>query len=110
VLGIFLLINLSSDALFNLKASYFFHWQVYYILITSLIYYFGFVGYMQPEFQVEISEDSTRNKETEKLSPEDIDEIQLRLRKTINNDKVYLNPAINIKELAIMIDVSQNKL
>ncbi len=110
VLGIFLLINLSSDALFNLKASYFFHWQVYYVLITSLIYYFGFVGYMQPEFQVETPEGPGRNKEAEKLSHEDIDEIQSQLQKAINKDKAYLNPTINIKELANMLNVSQNKL
>lgn len=110
VLGIFLLINLASDALLNLNVSYFFHWQVYYIFITSLIYYFGFVGYMQPEFQAETSEDHTRNNETEKLSSEDIGEIQSRLRKAINNDKVFLNPTINIKELANILDVSQNKL
>lgn len=110
VLGIFLLINLSSDALFNLKASYFFHWQVYYIFITSLIYYFGFAGYIQPEFQADIYKDHNLNKGDERLSSEDISRIKSLLLNAINKDKAYLNPTINIKELANMLDVSQNKL
>lgn len=110
VLGIFLLINLSSDALFNLKSSYFFHWQVYYIFITSLIYYFGFAGYMQPEFKADIYKDHNLNKGDERLTPEDISKIKSQLLNAINKDKAYLNPTINIKELANMLDVSQNKL
>jgi AraC-like DNA-binding protein len=110
VLGLFLLVNLSADAIFNLKATNNFHWQGYYIFIASLIYYLGFVGYMQPNHQFEKIENPPARKKVEKLPHDKSTELVKAIEKVLKVDKVFLNPTINAKELAKLLGISQSHL
>lgn len=110
VLGFFLLINLSADAIFNLKATNYFHWQAYYIFIASLIYYLGFVGYIQPNFKIDTPETSIKESKVIKLSDTKTIAVAEALEKELKINKVYLNPTLNAKDLAKSSGISQNDL
>jgi AraC-like DNA-binding protein len=110
VLGVFLLFNLSADLFFNLKTTNTIHWQAYYIFIASLIYYLGFAGYMQPNYQFVRTDDGAEKSKTKKLSEDRTVEIVGAIEKALRVDKVFLNPTINAKDLAKLLGISQADL
>ncbi len=108
ILGFFLLINLILDAVSH--SNNFLLWQIYFIFISSLIYYLGFTGYKQPHFQIEIIDKTLSNAKTTKLSKEKNSEIIIALEKALEKDKVFLNPTINIQQLSKSLEVSESNL
>jgi len=65
ILGVILLINEFLDFFFGYKNTHYFHWQIFYLFNAFLIYYLGFIGYQQPDFQIdEFKHTQTTNKTT----------------------------------------------
>ncbi|MBK6266196.1 AraC family transcriptional regulator [Marivirga sp. S37H4] len=110
VLGLFLFVNLSLDQLFDFNPVYSIHWEAYFIFIAFLIYYLGFVGYQQPDFQMEEIEKTTIIPNPVKLSEEKAAQVIKGLEEALQKDKVFLNPKINSQELAKILEISQSHL
>lgn len=111
IIAAFSLVNLLSDALFNLRGVYTAHWQTYQIFISFFIYYLGFIGYKQPHFDiVEIEVNPKQNKKEANVDSDKNDKIKRRLIKALQEDKVFLNPTISIQELSKLLEINHRDI
>lgn len=109
-MGIFVLIlaiNIFLELGFSFGASHFIQWQFFYFYLAVLVYYLGFSGYQQKDFEVAF--------QPEKRPAVAIDKTQVlvikeRLLKAIDTDKVYLDPELSLSTLANKIGVSDAML
>ena len=107
ILGLFLLTNYTLDFAFSLKETTRLHWQLVQIFIAILIYYFGFVGYKQPHYEKVIIEKTNTKSDKIKLSKEKKEAIIKAINKAFQEDKVFLNPTINIQQLSKLLSIPQ---
>lgn len=107
-LGLFLLVNLSLDFFLELSETVYIHWEAYFIYIACLIYYLGFIGYKQPDFQIPEIKTVNRQSKLKKLSDEKLKISIDALNQALNIDKVYLNPTINAADLAKLLKINQS--
>ncbi len=109
VLGVFAFINHFADLVFDLKSSYYFHWETFYLYMAFLVYYIGFIGYKQPyhEISMEVERPSSAPSEQEKAN---MDKIAIALETSMLEDKLYLNPTLSVNELAQKLNVSQRQI
>ncbi len=110
VLGLFLLLNLSLAFISYFDDSHFWRWRAYFIFIAALIYYLGFVGYKQAEFQVRESAPMAPLPKVAKLSAGQLQETVQIIAQALQTDRVYLNPTLTAKELAQQLGLSQAHL
>lgn len=110
VLGFFLLLNLVLIFIPYFDDSHFLRWRAYFIFIAGLIYYLGFVGYKQAEFQVRESAPIAPPPKVAKLSADQVQETIQIIEQALQTDKVYLNPTLTAKDLAQQLGLSQNHL
>jgi AraC-like DNA-binding protein len=108
IVGLINFVNLLLDFVFNLNSSHSFHWQALYLYIAFLIYYLGFVGYQQPNFEIKGLGKSEKSVKT--LNKEKFNSIKKLLIKSLEIDKVFLNPTLNAKALAKKLSISQANL
>lgn len=113
ILGMFLLVNMAVEIIFNLSDITLLHWQVYFVYISFLIYYLGFVGYKQPDFQLlpfvpELKLDDEKN--LNRLSDEQLSQIIETLETELLEKKAYLNPTLSSLDLAKLLNISQSAL
>lgn len=109
-LGLFLMVNLSLDLIFDLKYSNDLHWQAYFTYLAGLIYYLGFIGYKQPDFELPQVKLVNSRSVSNKLSDEKLQSIIEALKHALEIDKVYLNPTISASDLAKRIKINQSHL
>jgi AraC-like DNA-binding protein len=101
-------VNMLLDVFFGFRNHYIFHWQIFYLYTAFLIYYLGFVGYQQPSFDIQgIDKPQKPNKQ---IANEKFNSIKASLTKALEQDKVFLNPTLNAKDLAKKLSVSQANL
>ncbi len=108
IMGMIILTNLLLDYFIDLHNTHYFHWQILYLYNAFLIYYLGFVGYQQPNFDIK-GIDVTQ-KPAGNLSKEKFNDIQQRLTKALEKEKVYLDATLNAKQLAKKLSISQANL
>ncbi len=108
ILGLIILVNLLLDTFFDLKNNYYFHWQAQYLYMAFIIYYLGFVGYQQPDFDIQDIDKS--QKPNKQITDEKFTSIKVKLSKALEQDKVFLNPTLNAKDLAKKLSISQANL
>ncbi len=101
-------INMLLDVFFGFRNHYIFHWQIFYLYTAFLIYYLGFVGYQQPSFDIQGID--TLKKPNKQISDEKFNTIEVKLCKALEQDKVFLNPTLNAKDLAKKLSISQANL
>ena len=107
ILGCFLLTNYTLDLAFSLREKTSLHWQLVQVFIAVLIYYFGFVGYKQPHYEKVIVKNPNTETGKIKLSKEKQESIVKAIDKAFQEDKVYLNPTINIQQLSKILGIPQ---
>ncbi len=108
IMGLIISTNLLLDYFIDLNKTHYFHWQLLYLYNAFLIYYLGFVGYLQPNFDIK-GIDKTE-KPTGNLSKDKFNEIKQRLTKALEIDKVFLDATLNAKQLAKKLAISQANL
>lgn len=108
-MGIFLITNHSLDIFFNLRNTTLVHWNLLILFITVLIYYLGLKGYLQPDFSFVRSEKNTTKNEIA-LSFSKGKEMKIKLLKAMNEEKLFLNPKLTIKELSSHLQVPQREI
>jgi AraC-like DNA-binding protein len=113
ILGIFLLVNMLAEMVFSLSDTTFFHWQVYFVYISFIIYYLGFAGYKQPELSIQpnLPEPALDDeKDLRKVSDSQFSQIIKALEIEFRDNKAYLNPTLSSLDLARSLNVSQSAL
>lgn len=109
VIGVFLLINLFIDAVFNFRNTTILHWDLLILLITATIYYLGFSGLLQPDYSFTIKQQKLK-KANNPLKKQKEDSILNNLNTAIHTQKIFLNPTLNIDKLAGIIGVTSRDL
>jgi AraC-like DNA-binding protein len=104
VLVVILMVNILTEIFFDLGSNGFFKWQFFYYYLAVLVYYLGFVGYQQKDFEVELT--------IEKRTPISLDEHQIesvktKLEQAIYQDKIYLDADLSLASLSQKIVVSE---
>jgi len=98
------------DLFFDLRNSTQIHWRTINLFIAFLIYYFGFVGYKQPQFDIK-EDGSSRQRITDvEINSERENTIAGKLKVVLEEDKKYLNPTISIQNLSEDMGISQREL
>jgi AraC-like DNA-binding protein len=81
-----------------------FKWYPVYIPLAIMIYWLGIKGYL-------VSHQQTVPAKKNGTSPSvNIDEIVLLLRKSMEEDKIYLNPNLNLTMLALHTQITQKTI
>ncbi|WP_147322760.1 AraC family transcriptional regulator [Emticicia sp. C21] len=107
VLVTFLMINIPLEIFFNFGARHFIQWQFFYFYLAVLVYYLGFTGYQQKDFEVAFQ---TEKRSAMTLNTEQISTVKEKLLKAINEDKVFLDAELNLNALARQIGVGEGVL
>jgi len=110
IIGFFSFINHSLDLFFHLKNTTSLHWDLLMLFITFIIYYLGFKGYLQPDYDFSRRTVLTNDNSTTIVSDEKSTEIIERLKKVMETDKAYLNPKLTIYELSNLLKTSERSL
>ncbi|MFT5671383.1 MAG: AraC-like DNA-binding protein [Glaciecola sp.] len=110
VLGLFLLLNMLAELVFNLSATTFLHWQIYFVYMSLLIYCLGLIAYKQPHFQVQQVLQKAIIKDPEKLQQDQLNGIISAFENELHNNKAYLNPTLSAIDVATVINVNQSAL
>lgn len=108
--GVFLFINLLMDALIDLNHKTPVHWQCFILYNAALVYYFGFVGYRQPQIKHPAKEALIKISEIDKLPNKQVERICRDLNRALHVDKIYLDPVISSQQLAKLLKISQSNL
>jgi AraC-like DNA-binding protein len=104
VLVVILMVNILSEIFFDLGSNAFFKWQFFYYYLAVLVYYLGFVGYQQKDFEVEL----TIEKRTSiSLDEQQIESVKTKLEQAIYQDKIYLDADLSLASLSQKIGVSE---
>lgn len=104
VLVAILMVNVLMEVFFSAGSRYFIHWQFFYFYLAVLVYYLGFAGYQQKDFQVAFQ---TEKRPVISLSAEQVSEVKTQLQRAIEADKVYLDAELNLGALAKQVGVSE---
>ena len=92
-----------------LDHTYEWRWQLSHLLIASLVYYMGLVGYKNSDL---IPQNYSINpyKKVRKMDEEVDFDLITKLGRAIEEEKVYLNPKLSLQELAKILEVNDTTL
>lgn len=107
IMVVLLMINISLDVFFNLNAKFFIKWQFFYFYLAVLVYYLGFAGYQQKDFEISFLPEK---RSAISLDKQQIIAIKDKLLRAMNQEKVFLDAELNLQTLAKKIGVSETAL
>lgn len=107
VLIILLLVNMLISRLTLVEQSTELHWKLYFIYQAAVTYYLGFMAYRQPELDLNqiypVDPSSVLN--TDIATPEET-AIATRLIALLKVESLYLEPGLNVSQVAEKLDVT----
>lgn len=109
-MGVFvfiLMLNILMEVFFGFSKKYFIQWQFFYFYLAVLVYYLGFAGYQQKDFEVAFQ---PGKRPTIALDEQQLTKVKTQLQKAIYQDKVYLDADLNLSMLAKQIGVNDSVL
>ncbi|MBO9616512.1 MAG: AraC family transcriptional regulator [Dyadobacter sp.] len=109
-LTILLLANITLDYGINYGQANFFHWQLFYFLMTVIIYYIGFQASKQTNLPLQATVIVSKADQIAPVSPEKLPQIYTAIEVLLEKEKIYRNPTITLTEMARRLDVSPNVL
>lgn len=109
-LTILLLANITFDYGINYGQTNFFHWQLFYFLMTVIIYYIGFQASRQTNLPIQETVIVSKADQIAPVSPEKLPQIRMAIDVLLEKEKIYRNPTITLTEMARRLDVSPNVL
>ena len=109
-LTILLLANIALDYGINYGQTNFFHWQLFYFLLTVIIYYLGFQASKQTNLSLPATVVVGKTDQVAPVPPEKVLQIRVAIEVLLEKEKIYRNPTITLTEMARRLDVSSNVL
>jgi AraC-like DNA-binding protein len=109
-------LNMLLDYGFGFTKHYFFHWELFFLYMSGLIYYMGFKGYHQPIYimrhaqlqAVDVAPTAnTTIAATDMQIRADLKEL---IEKAMHEDKLYLDPELNLESFARHLHISPSLL
>lgn len=109
-LTILLLANITLDYGMNYGQANFFHWQLFYFLMTVIVYYIGFQASKQTTLSLPAAVITGKTDPVAPVSPEKLLQVRTAIEVLLEKEKIYRNPTITLAEMARRLDVSANVL
>lgn len=109
-LTLLLLANITLDYGINYGQTSFFHWQLFYFLMTVIIYYIGFQASRQTSLPIQATVMVNKTDQSAPVSPEKLPQIRMAIEVLLEKEKIYRNPTITLAEMARRLEVSPNVL
>lgn len=110
ILALFMLTNILLDIFLKLNETNMFHWDALIVYIAFLIYYFGLSGYLQPDYKFIKKRKTVKKPNTQEIPEKKKAKILKDLKKTMNIDKAFLSPILNVDKLANMLNITSRDL
>lgn len=104
----YILINLMLNSV--LAHQYNWRWRLGHVLIAVLVYYLGLVGYKNSDIVPKEFSIKAKPKRPKNLTDEVQSDIMSKFKIAIEEDKIHLNPKLNLQELAKLTGVSETNL
>jgi AraC-like DNA-binding protein len=107
-LGIALLINILLDQVFKFSNHYFFHWRLFYIYLSLLIYYVAFRSYgineqfLSTPFTHQIHDSLN----VSRYSRQEVQDAKNAIVDALNKERLYLNSELTLNMLAAHLRLS----
>ncbi len=108
--GILKLVNHLFDVFFDYNNISNLLWNFLILIIAILIYYLGLKGLLLPNYTFSRDEVVTKTNSDITFSNIKISNTKEKLEKTMNKDKVFLNPKLTIHELSNVLNISERYL
>ncbi len=110
-------LNILLDYGFSFSKLYFFHWELFYLYMSGLIYYVGFKGYHQPVHLIHplplqpVAAVPTANTESTTTTDKEIkSNLKELIEKAMTEDKLYLDPDLSLAIFAQHLNTSPSAL
>ena len=104
-------LNIVLDYGFHYGQTSFLHWQLFYLLLTVIIYYIGVRGYQQTVFP-QLPTTSTalvpKPEPLERVPVQKIQLIQADIRRLLKEETIYRDPTLTVSQLARQLNLSPN--
>ncbi|WP_353718793.1 helix-turn-helix domain-containing protein [Dyadobacter sp. 676] len=109
-LTVLLLANITLDYGTDYGQTNFFHWQLFYFLMTVIIYYIGFQASKQTNLPIQATVTVNKADQIAPVSPEKLPQIRMGIEALLEKERIYRNPTLTLTEMARRLDVSPNAL
>lgn len=110
VLIAWLLINMGLSRSNWLASGVDLHWKIYFIYQATITYYLGFMAYRQQKPDLNQIYPNNTNQKTNKVNTEKALVLTQKLKQLLEDRKIYLNPNLNIIQVADKLTVSPSTL
>ncbi len=104
IIPVYTIVNLILNPI--IEHSYPWRWQLSHLIIASLVYYMGLVGYKNSDLVPQNFSTKLLKKTNKNNVLVDLDIIE-KLNRIIETDKIHLNPNLSLQELAKLLDVNE---
>ncbi len=104
LISIYTIINLGLN--YFLDSSYNWRWKLDHLIIATLVYYMGLIGYKNSDI---ILKGFSNNSNKKSLKEVDL-KLIAQLDQAIKMNKIYLDPKLNLQQVAQMLDVNETIL
>jgi len=110
ILGLCLFFSHALDLAFQINEKTQIHWKSINIFIAFVIYYLGFVGYKQPQYHLKGEVKKAPPSPKLKLASEREQEVAAQLETALVDDKIFLDPTVNIQQLSAKLGLPSREL
>ena len=110
ILFVFLLFNMSLSRMFELAKYNELHWKIYYLYQAGLTYYLSFMAYHQKPPDLSQITPSHSSSVENNIPLVEVEQQSRRLRIILEQQKIYLEPTLNINKVAKQMEISSSKL
>jgi AraC-like DNA-binding protein len=116
-IGVFLFFNYGVDLRFGFRDVTYLHWSTFSLFASFSVYYLGVIGYQQPNYELVVQDDISVVSFQEKeqviktiLPTQKSMDIEQSIKYALEEDKVFLNPTLNIQELSRKLSLPQQEV
>lgn len=95
------------ESLFGVEKSNFIYWQLFFVYIAFIVYFLGFKGYSLNTMQATVPSSMALNTEIP-IQSEESERVKAIILYEFEQNKVFLDPDLNIQKLSDLIKINQN--
>ncbi|NVK21340.1 MAG: helix-turn-helix transcriptional regulator [Kangiellaceae bacterium] len=106
----FLIINMLVDRFWYIESHTEAHWKTYFIYQAAVTYYLSFMAYRQPKIDLKQIYPPESLENAQETFSESHGTVVNQLEQVLQEQKLYLDPSLNVSRLAQELDISPTNL
>lgn len=110
ILWVYLVFNMSLSRFTDIRFDNMMQWKVYYIYVAAVTYYLGFMSYRQQVPDLAQIYQQEAPSVIKNMPCAETEQLATTFRHAVENDKLYLEPKLNLRQVAQRLNVSQPAL